>query len=99
MAGFSKNDLNINSDFRLIRYKNDNTSRINKNTEINIFPNPTTGKIYLSVNANIILTDLLGKLLLEQKNTNQLDISALPASIYLLRVGDNLKQTFKVIKE
>ena len=99
MAGFSKNDLNINSDFRLIRYKNDNTSGINKNTEINIFPNPTTGNIYLSVNANIILTDLLGKLLLEQKNTKHLDISALPAGMYFLRYGDNLKQTFKVIKE
>ena len=95
--------FNNNYDFALVRYHNDNTLGINKignkNTEINIFPNPTTANIYLSVNANIILTDLLGKLLLEQKNTNQLDISALPASIYLLRVGDNLKQTFKVIKE
>ncbi len=95
--------FNNNYDFALVRYHNDNTLGINKignkNTEINIFPNPTTGNIYLSVNANIILTDLLGKLLLEQKNTNQLDISALPAGIYLLRVGDNLKQTFKVIKQ
>jgi hypothetical protein len=64
-----------------------------------VYPNPTTGNIYLSVNANIILTDLLGKLLLEQKNTNQLDISALPAGIYFLRVGQNKQQTFKVIKE
>ena len=64
-----------------------------------VFPNPTTGIINLSVNANIVLTDLLGKLLLEQKNTNQLDISALPSGMYFVLVGDNLKQTFKVIKE
>jgi len=95
--------FNNNYDFALVRYHNDNTLGINKignkNTEINIFPNPTTGKIYLSVNANIILTDLLGKLLLEQKNTNQLDISALPSGIYILRVGHSNQQTFKVIKE
>ena len=64
-----------------------------------VYPNPTTGNIYLSVNANIVLTDLLGNLLLEQKNTKQMDISALPAGMYFLRVGENLKQTFKVIKE
>ena len=64
-----------------------------------MYPNPTTGNIYLSTNANIVLTDLSGKQLLEQKNTNQLDISALPSGMYFLRVGDNLKQTFKMIKE
>ena len=101
IAGVSA--FNNNYDFALVRYHNDNTLGINeigiKNTEINIFPNPTTGNIYLSVNANIVLTDLLGKLLLEQKNTKHLDISALPAGMYFLRYGDNLKQTFKVIKE
>jgi Leucine-rich repeat (LRR) protein len=64
-----------------------------------VYPNPTTGNIYFSVNANIVLTDFLGNLHLEQKNTNQLDISALPAGMYFLRVGDNLKQIFKIIKE
>ena len=64
-----------------------------------VFPNPTTGNIYLSKNTNIVLTDLLGNLFLEQKNTNQLDISTLPSGMYFLRVGDNLKQTFKIIKE
>ena len=63
------------------------------------YPNPTTGTIYLSEPANITLTDLSGNLLLEEKNTNQLDISALPAGIYFLNVGENNLQTFKVIKE
>ena len=63
------------------------------------YPNPTTGSIYLSEPANITLSDLSGKLLLEQKNTNQLDISGFPAGMYFLHFGENNQHTFKVIKE
>ena len=63
------------------------------------YPNPTTGTIYLSEPANISLSDLSGKLLLEQKNTNQLDISTLPAGMYFLHFGENNNQIVKVIKE
>ncbi len=63
------------------------------------YPNPTTGNIYLSEPANISLSDLSGKLLLEEKNTNQLDISSLPAGMYFLSFGENNQHTFKVIKE
>ena len=66
---------------------------------IKIYPNPTTGTIYLSEPANITLTDLSGNLLLEEKNTNQLDISALPAGMYFLHFGENNNQIVKVIKE
>jgi hypothetical protein len=90
-------------EFTVVRYNNSNASGLNtfsnQNTEINIFPNPTTGNIYLSENTNIVLTDLSGNLLLKQINTNKLDISALPAGMYFLRVGENLKQIFKIIKE
>jgi hypothetical protein len=63
------------------------------------YPNPTTGTIYLSEPGNISLSDLSGKLLLEQKNTNQLDISALPAGMYFLHFVENNNQIVKVIKE
>ena len=63
------------------------------------YPNPTTGSIYLSEPVNITLSDLSGKLLLEEENTNQLDLSALPAGMYFLNIGENNHQTFKVIKE
>jgi hypothetical protein len=66
---------------------------------IKIYPNPTTGTIYLSEPANITLSDLSGILLLEEKNTNQLDISALPAGMYFLHFGENNNQIVKVIKE
>jgi hypothetical protein len=66
---------------------------------LTMYPNPTTGKIFISQISNIVLTDLIGKVLLQNENTNQLDISVIPSGMYLLSVGDNLKQTFKVIKE
>jgi hypothetical protein len=71
----------------------------NQSTAILAYPNPTTSTIYLSEPANITLNDLSGKLLLEQKNTNQLDISGFPAGMYFLHFGENNQQTFKVIKE
>ena len=74
-------------------------SDINESTAILSYPNPTSGMIYLSELGNITLIDLSGKLLLEEKNTNQLDLSALPAGMYFLRVGENNNQLVKVIKE
>jgi len=71
----------------------------NESTSPMYYPNPTSDIIYLSEPANISLSDFSGKLLLEQKNTNQLDISSLPAGMYFLNVGENKQQTFKVIKE
>ena len=75
---------------------------ITDNNESNapiFYPNPTTGTIYLSEPANITLSDLSGNLLLEQKNTNQLDISDLPAGMYFLNIGENKQHIFKVLKE
>ena len=63
------------------------------------YPNPTTGTIYLSEPANITLSDLSGKLLLEEENTNQLDLSALPVGMYFLNIGENNQQIVKVVKE
>ena len=71
----------------------------NESTSPMYYPNPTSDIIYLSEPANISLSDFSGKLHLEQKNTNQLDISSLPAGMYFLNVGENNQQTFKVIKE
>jgi hypothetical protein len=64
-----------------------------------VYPNPTTGTLFVTQKENLTLSDLTGKLLLEQKNTNQLDMSSLPAGMYLLHIGDEKRQTVKVIKE
>ena len=74
-------------------------SDINESNALMLYPNPTTGNLFLTEKGDIALSDLSGKLLLEEENTNQLDISALPAGIYFLHFGEKTKQTFKVIKE
>jgi len=73
-------------------------SDINSNAPM-FYPNPTTGNLFITEKAYITLTDLSGNLLLEEKNTNQLDISALPAGMYFLHFGENNNQIVKVIKE
>ena len=97
-------NTNWANDIDATAYFSENCSEvgITDNNESNapiFYPNPTTGSIYLPEPANITLSDFSGKLLLEEKNTNQLDISSLPAGMYFLNVGENKQQTFKVIKE
>ncbi|MCF8285188.1 MAG: T9SS type A sorting domain-containing protein [Sphingobacteriales bacterium] len=71
----------------------------NQNTAILMYPNPTLEIIYLSKPGNITLSDLSGKLLLEQKNTKQLDMSSLPAGIYFLQYEGSSTKICKVVKE
>lgn len=71
----------------------------NHSTAILAYPNPTSDIIYLSDPSNITLSDFSGKLLLEEKNTKQLDLSVLPAGMYFLRFGENNQQIVKVMKE
>jgi hypothetical protein len=92
------NNINATASFSL-NCSGAGISDINESKALMFYPNPTTGTIYLSEPGNISLSDLSGKLLLEQKNTNQLDISALPAGMYFLHFIENNNQIVKVIKE
>ena len=109
IAGVSA--FNNNYDFALVRYHNDNTLGLNvignQNTEINIYPNPTQNQINIKVPAqlhgsNYSVYDFTGKALFNGKIYSEntiVELSELSAGMYFLRVGDNLKQTFKIIKE
>ena len=109
IAGFSA--FNNNYDFALVRYHNDNTLGMNvignQNTKINIYPNPTQNQININVpvkslGSNYSVNDFTGKVVLEGKIDSEnttVELAHLPSGIYFLRVGENLKQTFKVIKE
>ena len=67
---------------------------------VSVYPNPTTGNLYLTANSDIVLTDLLGKVVFEIKNTNYIDISEQPKGIYFLIIMDNnFKEIIKVLKE
>ena len=77
------------------------------NSIISVFPNPTTNQINVSANLGLIgsvynVYDYTGKSVLTGKLTSEktiLELSNLENGIYFLNVGENHKQTFKIIKE
>lgn len=74
---------------------------------ISIYPNPATDLITVVSNANLsgssyTITDLLGKSVLSGKlvpESSKISISSLPVGMYLLKIGEQNKQTFKVLKQ
>ena len=77
------------------------------NSIISVFPNPTTNQINVSANLGLIgsvynVYDYTGKSVLTGKLTSEktiLELSNLEKGIYFLNVGENHKQTIKIIKE
>ena len=76
------------------------------NTPVNIYPNPATGVITIQNPANVVIdkmivTDLSGKMMLEQSGTsNQINVVQLASGTYILKVfyGKETAQA-KFIKE
>jgi hypothetical protein len=74
--------------------------------KVSIFPNPATHQINVELNSDIIekeyiIWDQYGKAVLmgQLKNKNSIiEIGNLSSGIYLLSVGADLKETFKVVK-
>lgn len=74
---------------------------------ISIHPNPAKSQITVKVaeklvGSDYIIHDLLGKIVLKgnlNAENTMIELGNLSVGIYLFSVGDNLKQTFKVIKE
>src|SRR5574343_217451 len=72
-----------------------------------IYPNPTINTINLEADERLIgsiysIYDTMGKLILNGKITSEnttIDLSEISQGIYSLRVGLNLEQTVKVVKE
>jgi hypothetical protein len=86
------------------------TVGINESSNSNIFsvyPNPANNQINVKTNAKLlgsvyIVYDNTGKLVLTGKINSEntvIELGNLSDGIYLFSVGENLKQTFKVIKE
>ena len=82
-------------------------NEINSNGVFAIFPNPTQSIITVKADSKLIgsayvVYDNTGKTVLKGKLTSEntiIELGNLSGGIYLLSVGENLKQTFKVIKE
>jgi hypothetical protein len=74
---------------------------------ISLFPNPTTNQINLKADYKLIGTaytvyDNLGKSvfsgIIDNENT-AIEMENLPGGIYMLSIGDNMKQIYKMIKQ
>ena len=87
-----------------------NNVGINENSQDNlfsVFPNPAKSQINVKADAKLLgsiytVYDNTGKLVLTGKINSEntvIELGNLSGGIYLFSVGENLKQTFKVIKE
>jgi len=66
------------------------------------YPNPTKNQIYFSVQTNVHLTNVTGQIIMDRKNVNTLNLSALPTGIYFLIFTDKkgqVTQRSKIVKE
>jgi len=86
------------------------TVGINESSSSNIFsvyPNPVNNQINVKTDAKLlgsvyIVYDNIGKLVLTGKINSEntvIELGNLSDGVYLFSVGENLKQTFKVVKE
>lgn len=64
-------------------------NEIPASAELSFFPNPTTGPLFLKgiTNADITVTNLQSVVVKAVRNANQLDISEVPAGIYMVTVS------------
>ena len=75
--------------------------------QIKIYPNPANSQINVQLNTSLIgsnyfITDQIGKTILSGKLITEnsiIELGDLSGGIYLLSIGNNTKQTFKVIKK
>ncbi|MEY3237614.1 MAG: hypothetical protein RI883_1715, partial [Bacteroidota bacterium] len=84
-----------------------NTTDFEVKNPISLFPNPTTNQIIVKADSKLIgtaytLYDNLGKAIFFGTINNEntlLEMGDLPGGIYMLSIGDDLKQLLKVIKQ
>ena len=63
---------------------------------IAIYPNPTDNTLFITGNESPIVVaiyNVLGKELLSIKNTNKINVKALPSGVYVIRISDGVGQT------
>jgi surface protein len=63
---------------------------------IAIYPNPTNNTLFISGNKtpiSISIFNVLGKEVISIKNTNNINVQALPSGVYVIRISDGVGQT------
>jgi surface protein len=64
--------------------------------DISIYPNPTNNTLFISGNETpiaVAIYNVLGKEVLSLKNTNNINLQALPSGVYVIRISDGVRQT------
>ena len=65
-------------------------------TNISIYPNPTNNTLFITGNETpitVAIYNVLGKEVLSIKNTNNINVQALPSGVYVIRISDGVGQT------
>ena len=65
-------------------------------TNISIYPNPTNNTLFILGNKTpiaVAIYNVLGKKVLSIKNTNNINVEALPSGVYVIRISDGVGQT------
>jgi hypothetical protein len=65
---------------------------------ISYFPNPANSMLFIEGNeapVTVSIYNVLGKEVISIKNTNKIDVKALPNGIYIMRISDGVSQTNK----
>jgi surface protein len=63
---------------------------------ISIYPNPTNNTLFISGNESpitVAIYNVLGKEVISIKNTNNINVQALPSGVYVIRISDGVGQT------
>lgn len=75
---------------------------LSQNVSIGLYPNPTSGKIYFSTKVDVQLTNILGEVVLIERNTNKIDFSNQSQGVYIATFFDktgNIIQINKILKQ
>ena len=65
-------------------------------TSFSVYPNPTDNTLFISGNETpitVAIYNVLGKEVLSIKNTNNINVKALPSGVYVIRISDGIGQT------
>ena len=65
-------------------------------TNLSIYPNPVENSLFISGNdtpISVSIYNVLGKEVISIKNTNNINVQALPSGVYTIRISDGVRQT------
>lgn len=101
--GFKNLSDSTNKNFMQVFGITTTTTGINQADEsdinFSIFPNPVTSELMIHsttfINSNVQVLDVFGKIVLEARNQNVIDVSGLNAGIYFLKIDNTAKRFVK----